>query len=314
MARTLAAQPGIDRIIGVDVIEPRHDIGGADFVKADIRNPVIAKVLSQSQIDTVVHMGVIATPVQAGGRSAMKEINVIGTMQLLAACQRAETVANLVVKSSSSVYGAGPRDPAMFVEGMEPRHPPASGWAKDNVEVEGYVRGFARRRPDVTVTTLRLANIIGPRVVTGMTSYFCLPVVPTVLGYDARMQFLHEDDAIDILRRVTMDAVPGTFNVAPRDVITLSQAIRRAGRVALPLLRPLVGSVGKRLASGHTADFSAEQVRFLTYGRVIDSSRIERHTGFVPARSTAETFADFVDSRGAGPASNVLSLTGVGGR
>lgn len=314
MARTLAAQSDVDRIIGVDVIEPLHDIGGAEFVRADIRNPVIAKVLSRSQIDTVVHMGVIATPVQAGGRSAMKEINVIGTMQLLAACQRAESVSKLVVKSSSSVYGAGPRDPAMFVEGMEPRHPPTSGWAKDNVEVEGYVRGFARRRPDVTVTTLRLANVIGPRVVTGMTSYFCLPVVPTVLGYDARMQFLHEDDAIEVLRRATIESFPGTFNVAPRDCLTLSQAIRRSGRIAMPLLRPLVGPVGRRMANGHTADFSAEQVRFLTYGRVIDSSRIERHAGYVPGRSTSEAFDEFVKSRGQGLAANVLSLAGAGGR
>ena len=37
-----------------------------------------------------------------------------------------------------------------------------SGYAKDSVEVEGYVRGFARRRPDVGVTTLRFANFVGP--------------------------------------------------------------------------------------------------------------------------------------------------------
>ena len=42
-ARLLTAQPGIDRVIGVDVVPPPHDIGGAEFVRADIRNPIIAQ-------------------------------------------------------------------------------------------------------------------------------------------------------------------------------------------------------------------------------------------------------------------------------
>ena len=117
-------------------------------------------------------MSVIATPGSAGGRGTMKELNVIGTMQLLAACQRAATVRHLVVKSTSTVYGASSRDPAMFTEDMEPRRQPRSGYAKDVAEIEGYVRGFARRRPDVLVTTLRLANVIGAHVTSPMTSYF----------------------------------------------------------------------------------------------------------------------------------------------
>jgi len=45
----------------------------------------------------------------------------------------------------------------------------------------------ARRRPDVCVTTLRMANWIGPKTDSPMTRYFALPVVPTVFGYDARL-------------------------------------------------------------------------------------------------------------------------------
>ena len=77
-ARLLTAQPGIKRVIGVDVIPPLRDIGNAEFVRADIRNPMIAKIITQAVVDTVVHMNVIATPVSAGGRVSQKEINVIG--------------------------------------------------------------------------------------------------------------------------------------------------------------------------------------------------------------------------------------------
>ena len=49
-------------MVGVDVIPPRHDLGRAAFVRADIRNPVIAKVIATHQVDTVVHMAMVATP------------------------------------------------------------------------------------------------------------------------------------------------------------------------------------------------------------------------------------------------------------
>src|SRR5207342_2539977 len=123
-ARAVATDPAVERVIGVDVTPPRGDLGDVAFVRADIRNPVIAKIIAKEDVDTVVHMSVIATPGTAGGRGTMKELNVIGTMQLLAACQRAPGLRHLVLKSTTTVYGASNRDPAMFTEEMEPRHVP----------------------------------------------------------------------------------------------------------------------------------------------------------------------------------------------
>ncbi len=297
MTRILTAEPGIDRVIGVDVVPPRQDIGGAEFVRADIRNPIISKVIRAAKVDTVVHMGVIATPVQAGGRMSMKEINVIGTMQLLAACQKAPSLRSLVVKSTTGVYGAGPKDPALFTEDMQPKHAPSSGWSKDSVEVEGYVRGFARRRPDVNVTTLRFANFLGPTATTPMTEYFSLPVIPAVMGYDARLQFIHEDDGLEALRLATADNRPGTFNIAGDGILLLSQAARRAGRLVLPIPGPFVGLTGAAVRRAGLADFSPEQARFLTYGRGVDTARMRTKFGFEPQHTTAETFDEFVRAR-----------------
>lgn len=297
MARILTEDPTVDRVVGVDVVPPRQDIGGAEFVRADIRNPIILKVINAADVDTVVHMGVIATPVQAGGRMSMKEINVIGTMQLLAACQKAPSVRKLVFKSSTSIYGAGPKDPAMFTEAMEPKHTPSSGWAKDSVEVEAYVRGFARRRPDVLVTTLRFANFLGPKVETPMSSYFELPVIPVLFGHDARLQFIHEDDGLEALRDATINDKPGTFNIAGDGIVLLSQAVRRAGRAVLPVpaqMAPFVGAIVRQLG---LADFSPEQVKFLRYGRGVDTTRMRTVFGFNPQHTTSETFDAFVAAR-----------------
>ncbi len=293
----LQADPDISRVIGVDVVPPKTDLGDAEFVRADIRNPVIGKVIDQAGVDTVVHMAVLATPRDAGSRAMMKEINVIGTMQLLAACQKAPSVRKLVVKSSTAVYGSSPQDPAMFTEDLEPNAMARAGYAKDSVEVEGYVRGFARRRPDVEVTTLRFASFIGPRVRTSLTSYFSLPVVPTVLGFDPRLQFVHERDGLEVLWRTTLERHPGTFNIAGDGVMTLSQAVRRAGRVSLPLPQPAAPWVGQVLRRLGVADFSPEQIRFLSYGRVVDTTLMTEVLGFRPRYTTREAFDDFVSGQ-----------------
>jgi UDP-glucose 4-epimerase len=290
-ARGLAASAEVERVVGVDVTPPRGDVGPVAFVRADIRNPVIAKVIAREQVDTVVHLSV-----QAGPGTAAKELNVIGTMQLLAACQQAPQLRHLIVKSSAAVYGSSNRDPAMFTEDMSARRQPRGGFPKDVIDVEGYVRGFARRRPDVRVTTLRNAHVIGPRVQTAMTRYFRLPVVPTVLGFDARLQFVHEDDLYGALTLATLNDVAGTFNVAGDGILMLSQAVRRVGRPALPLPPFAVSTVGSSMRSARRSDLSPAQVNFLTYGRGIDTTRLRTILGYQPRLSTEEAFADFAAS------------------
>lgn len=303
MAHMLAADPSVDEVVGVDAVPPKDIPARVRFVRADIRNPVIGRVMADSAVDTVVHMGVITTPSQAGGRSVMKEINVIGTMQLLAACQQTPTLQHVIVKSSAMVYGSGPRDPAMFTEEMEPRHQPRSGWAKDSVEVENYVRGFARRRPHVNVTMFRFANIIGPNMRTSLTHYFELPVIPTPLGFNGRMQFVHEDDALDVIQHSVHHGVPGTFNVAGDGVMMLHQAIHRLGKPSLPTPGPVLVTMGRTL--GALADFSAEQVRFLSFGRGLDTGLLHRSLRWRPRWSTPSAFDDYALRRGTFSGANV---------
>ncbi len=311
-ARRLADDPSIGTVLGIDVIPPRAELGRVRFVRADIRNPVIAKVIAAEDVDTVVHTGVVATPGSAGGRSSMKEINVIGTMQLLAACQKAPGVAKLVVKSSTTVYGAGPRDPAMFTEEMAPRAIHQTGLSKDAVEVEGYVRGFARRRPDVCVSTLRMANWIGPKTDSPITRYFSMPVIPTVFGYDARLQFLHEDDGIEAIHHATVNDLPGTFNLAGDGILALSQAIRRLGRPALRLPPFTASSTAAAVRRARLADFSPDQITFLTYGRAVDTTRMRTEFGFEPKYTTAGAFDAFRDSLGPGAVSKASHLLSAG--
>ena len=291
-AQKLSEDPSIERIIGVDVVPPPHDIGRAEFVRADIRNPTIGRVMTQAKVDTVVHMSVIATPTSAGGRASQKEINVIGTMQLLAACQKSDTIERLVVKSSTSVYGSSPRDPALFTEDMNPKAMPRLGFGKDSVEVEGYVRGFSRRRPDVDVSMLRFANAMGPRIHTALTDYFALPMIPAQLGFDARLQFLHEDDLTSAMVLATTGPAVGIVNVAGDGFLTLSQCAAILGRPVFPVIGG-TGLIGSTIKRWGIAEFPTDQLALLAYGRGVDTTRMRALLGFEPEYTTRETFDDY---------------------
>ncbi len=297
LAQRLEQDSDFDAIIGVDLDDPILPLERTEFVRADIRNPLIVKVLRAGAVDTVVHASVIATPAGAGGRTRMKEVNVIGSMQLLAAAQKAEGLRKFVMKSTTAVYGSEPTDPAIFTEEMAPRSQPRTGYAKDAVEVEAYARGFGRRRPDVCLTILRFANFIGPRIDTPLTRYFQLPFMPSPLGFDPRLQFLHEEDAVEILYRAVREDHAGTFNAAGDGILYLSQAVRMAGRVPIPVLLPFANAVAGLVRRSGFVDFSPEQVKLLLYGRVGDVAHLKRIFGYTPAYTTREAFEDFVNTR-----------------
>lgn len=301
----LAQNPLIDHVIAVDAITPSKDLqrrmGRAEFVRADIRNPFIAKVIRGGDVDTVVHAAAASYAPRSGGRAALKEQNVMGAMQLFAACQKAPSVRRVVLKSTSEVYGSSAHDPVMFTEDSSSLRPPGEGFARDSIDIEGYARGLARRRPDIAVTILRLANMIGPAMDTALSRYLAAPVVPCVLGRDARLQLLHEQDALGALERASVAGRAGTFNIGASGIIMMSQAIRRSGRIRLPVPRSALAAVDSLSRATRYTELDREQLNYLSYGRVMDTSRMRSDLGYNPKWTTAEAFDDYVRGRGLTP-------------
>ena len=238
----------------------------------------------------------------------MLEINVIGTMQLLAACQKSSTVRRLVVKSSAAVYGSTPRDPAMFTEDMSAKRTPSGGFGKDSIEVEGYVRGFARRRPDTEILTLRFANIIGPRD-PHLDHRLLQPA-----GHPGAAR-LRRPDAVRARGRRHRGPrarhhrhATGVVNIAGDGVVTVLQAAvdRRPARGWLPL--PAAGFVGGLARRMGLADFSPDQMSFLAFGRGLDTTRMRSVLGFEPRYSSRGAFEDF--ARTLGPAVPAAAIVG----
>ena len=305
VAAKLAGDERIGHVVGIDSADPSAEVAAllpdrVEVVRTDVRTAETAKIMINAGVEAVVHLAIASAADQnAGGRAAMKEQNVIGTMQLLAACQQAPDLRKIIVRSSTAAYGASFRDPAVFTETTEPREVPRGGFARDVLDIEGYVRGFHRRRPDVTATVLRFAPFIGEAANTSLTRYFRQSVVPTVFGRDPRLQFVHVDDAMEILHRAVTGNHPGTFNVAGPGTITLSQAVRRAGRIAVPVLEPGMSALAGLPVRFGSRDFSLDQLDLFVHGRVVDTTALRTEFGFEP-RSTAVAFADFLRGHSGG--------------
>lgn len=298
LARRLETSPDIERIVAIDNEAPPIDLARTDFVRADIRHRLIGKLLRAIDIDTVVHAALIVDPRRASRRT-VHETNVIGTMNLMAACSAPESpVRKLVVKSSTAVYGAESDDPSIWAEDTPRRATPRDPFTRDLDEIEGYVRDFTIRRPEAVTTVLRFANVLGPSHSTPFSRLFDMRVVPTIAGFDPRLQFVYEKDAVAVLEHAVLNEVPGTFNVAGPGVVVLSQALAVMGATNLPAL-PFVGAelamslVDRAVPLG----FAPHLTRLLQYGRVVDTSALQERFGRPLEHSTADTVLAYARDR-----------------
>ena len=294
LARRLSADPEIDYVAGLDERPPRARLERMDFIEADIRNPVIAKLIPQAEVDTIVHNKIVRRPGPGMSDRSAHDINVIGSLQLLAACEKADTLRAIVVRGSAGVYGSEPAAPQFFTEEMARRYPLRTRFQRDVAEIENYFDTFSRRHPQVVCTMLRYQPSVGPSLDSQITRYLSQPIVPTYLGFDPRLQFVHEADAIDALVATIKSPVRGPVNVAAPGTIGLTRMVRMAGKPTLPLLPgvfPTITDAGRRLGmEAISPDFR----RLLRYGRAVDISRLVEEVGYMPRHSTVDAVEDYV--------------------
>jgi UDP-glucose 4-epimerase len=288
LAQALESIEGIEAIIGVDSTEPTRELARTEFVKVSNQHTLIERIVRAARIDTLIDTRLVVDSVTTSARNA-HENNVIGTMNILAACAGpASPVRKVVFKSSAHYYGCEQDDPAFFTEAMARPHAPRTRIERDIVEAEAAVADHAEKHPEVGVAVLRFANVLGPEVATSHKRMFGLPLVPMVLGFDPRYQFIHEDDVVRALEHAAMGDLHGIFNVAADGVLALSEVISLLGKRPAPVLPPW----GAGLLSGPLRSLGVripdEMVNQLRFGRGVDN-RLFKATGFDYEYTSRET-------------------------
>ncbi|HKV88240.1 MAG TPA: NAD-dependent epimerase/dehydratase family protein [Candidatus Dormibacteraeota bacterium] len=294
----LQEDPDVAEVIGIDAREPRYDLGRADYLKLDIRHSLIGKLVRAVGIDTVVHT---LTRIDSFDMDPARahEMNVIGTLNLLAGCAgEGSPVRRFVVKSSGHVYGSRFDLPVGLREDHRLDSNSHHQFVRDIVEVESYVSDFAVRNPNISILVLRFANSLNPQEPQPLARYLDLEVVPTVAGYDPPLQLVHRDDCIEAIAIATRRGAPGAYNIAAPGVESLSKLLDAAGKVHAPLLPPFgLELTAFAIRKAGIATLSPQLLDLLRWGRSLSTAKAARELGFRASRDTRSAFLDFIQDR-----------------
>jgi len=284
----------VARIVAADVQRPPTAGHKTRFYEVDLTQPSVdarlAEILQAEDVDTLLHLAFLASPTHATAWA--HELESVGTMHVLDAC-RQRPVDKLVVWSQTLLYGPRPQNPNFLTE----RHPlagiPGSSFLEDKIQAEREVGRYAESQPGCCVTVLRLAPILGPTVDGFVTRWLSRRLVPTIMGFDPLLQFVHELDAVAAFKHALDRDVPGTFNIVGAGVLPVSTVVKLAGRVAVPIPAFVARQAGSMLWAAHLNEAPAAFLDYLRYLCVAAPEHARDVLGFRPAFTSREAVLDF---------------------
>jgi UDP-glucose 4-epimerase len=283
----LDAMEGLERVVGLDMREPARRMRHFEFHRVDIASSDLTGILEG--VDTIVSLAGVSE--DSGETALLAHVNVEGTRRLLAAAATVG-VRRFVSTSSAAVYGAWPNNPVPITEGAALRPNPGYLPVLHDAEKERRIAEWCNQHPATTVTTLRLAPVVGPAA-HGVLARAALGRPPvSVRGMAARpIQVVHVDDAVSALALVIARDLDGAYNVSAD------------GWISDAVLRSLVGSgapalpeeVARRMlqalwASG-LGDAPPEVLPYLVHPWVVANDRL-RAAGWTPAHSNESAILD----------------------
>lgn len=288
----------IVRIVAVDIKMPSTAGSKTRFYDVDFTQPTtearLAEILAAERADTVVHLAFLASPSHATAWA--HELESVGTMHVLVAARHAQ-IRKFVMWSQTLLYGAHPSNPNFLSERHPLRAPKREPYFADKMAAEAEATRFAQRAQGSVVTVLRLAPILGPTVRNYLTRFLSRRLVPTMMGFDPLLQFVHEVDAIAAFKLAIDRDLPGTFNIVGDGVLPLSTVIKLAGRVAVPVPHPIAEPAAGIAWLAQLAEAPPSFLKYLRFLCVADGQKAKTRMGFRPAYTSREALLDFTSAQ-----------------
>lgn len=288
----LAADPAVERVLAVEHDPPTQRRGKIQYRRVDLLHPrsgeQLADALKAYEIENFVHTAFVARPIHRGGWA--HELEAIGTRNVLAAAEAAG-VRKLILRSSTMLYGALPTNPNYLRESAPLCGGQHGAFFADKIEAEAQTARFTERNPDRVVTILRFAPMVAAEADTIATAFLRAGRCPMLLGYDPLVQVLQLGDAYAAVAAALHREVRGAVNVAAPGVLPLSEAVRAAGAVPVPLPALAARPLAETLWTLQVGNFPPGLVRFLRYLCVADTRRMEEELGFHPRYGIREAIA-----------------------
>lgn len=303
LIEVLEADPRCEHILVLDVRPPLAGGPKTRFVRVDLTDPTadqaIGDALIADGIDVLVHAAFLAYP--SHSRSWAHELEAIGSLYVMngaAAALAHGHMKKLVLTSTTAVYGAHPSNPAFLTEDSPLNGIKASRWVMDKVAVEKELARLKKDCPAMVTTSLRFCMTVGPTIRNFYTKLLARQVVPTVLGYDPLVQFLHEDDAVAALEKAVFEDHQGVFNVVGDGTLYHSDVLRLGGKLPLPVPHMLGYPIASALFDVQLSVVPGTFLNFFRYTWVADGARMRDRLGFSPRYTSREALISYFDSLG----------------
>ncbi|WP_417510732.1 SDR family oxidoreductase [Microbacterium sp.] len=291
VAQLLAQRDDVELVVTADLrARPAED--GILSVTLDVTDAAsIAPLLREHRIDTVVHLAAIVNP----GKDVALEyrVDVDGSANILAACVDAG-VKRIVVSSSGAAYGYHPDNPEWIDETTPVRGNDAFPYSRHKRLVEEMLAEYRKTHPELEQVIFRIGTILGPDVRNQITALWDGSRILRIAGSDAPFVFIWVDDVATAMVRAATDGPAGIYNVAGDGALTVAEIAERLGK---PLLTIPAWMLSFALRAGQLLRLTPhgpEKVPFLRYRPVLANRRLKEEFGFVPSRTSAEAFDEYL--------------------
>ncbi|MCK6593321.1 MAG: NAD-dependent epimerase/dehydratase family protein [Polyangiaceae bacterium] len=223
-------------VVGVDY-RSASELPGVTLYRASYNKTAIEDVFRKHPIEFVLHLGRVGNLSEEMEKRF--ELNVIGTQKIMNLCL-AHGVKSLVVLSTFHIYGAHPKNHTPISEDDPLRAGPDFPEIADAIQLDNMAATWVYRHPEVSVSVLRPANVVGPTIRNTMSSFLRLPRVPYLAGYNPMTQFIHEDDLASAIVAAMEGSKRGVYNIVGGDAVPWRTALEIIGAKTLPIPSSLV--------------------------------------------------------------------------
>ncbi|MDA8403973.1 MAG: NAD-dependent epimerase/dehydratase family protein [Desulfobacteraceae bacterium] len=234
----LQSDPGVDKIIGIDVTPWKGGYPKVEFYREDVRSPKFKDILKG--VDVVYHFAFIVGEIK--DKQKIYDININGSRNVFEACVH-NGVRKVIYAGSITAYGSYADTPLGLTEDYPLKSNPDSYYNRSKVEVENAVVDFFMDHPEIVLTIMRVGLLCGPKIDNMFSKLWAMKIGSLPMGSRAYLQMIHEEDLGEAMQLAFEKDLPGVYNVAGDDAVSSRWCFRQAGVFIIPLpmflLKPL---------------------------------------------------------------------------
>lgn len=265
------------------------------YEQADIRD--LARLLAlceQYKPTVIIHLAAVIDS-QSMPRALQYQIDVVGTKNVVEAALQTG-VKRLIVSSSGAAYGYHADNPEWLRETDRLRGNEIFPYSDHKRLVEEMLATYRKDAPQLEQTIFRVGTILGASTDNLITQLFKKKRVLGLKGFASPFVFVWDEDVAQAICQAVYSPKTGIYNLAGDGAVVNKDLALILGKPYLALPPSLMRFLLRILHPIGLSQYGPEQLLFLQYRPVLDNSKLKTEFGFVPQKSSLETFLYYLEA------------------